>query len=609
MKKLIIIMLITGLLLIVYPISGLAAQSADAVLEKYKESVVIYSILDADKSEIGQGTGFIIGKDLMVTNFHTVSMAKNAEGKNFEGKKVKIEGFIAVDKNYDLALMKVKSKAPPLSLGNLEDLKFGSVLYTVGSDQGGDLAVFEGKIINLAEFEEGKTTIDISSSIPEEAAGSPVFDAENKLIGIMLCPESRSKFVISADLINNLNKTGAVTKFKKWEPVDYLETFEGSYLIARLFTAIDSTSKASKYLKKVLKMKPDQLDAQIMLATVYTKQRNYSNAVSAYKKVLDMKPDLDSAYMGLGNVYFNMMNWNDAIPMLEKAVEMNMDNKQAYYMIGKAYQEQRNFDKAAEQYKKYLEVNPQSPQDAHLQMGISLMEIEQFDDAIAALQEALKSNPQDLTMNYKLAQSYQKAGQLEKAEELYIMLSQLSPEEAKIYFNTIIRMYDDAKMPDKAVAAAQKMIELDPGNYEAYYNLGAMYVKMKKFTEAAATFQNSIELRPDFDIAYANLGYSYSQLKKYSDAISAFKKMVEIVPDNSDGWFNLGINYMQLKKWGDAVEPLKKAIELRPDYGVPYYNLGIVYLNLKDNYSAREIHKQLKAVNPEYAAKLQKYLR
>lgn len=603
------IMFALGLLLLAYPISSQAAQSAEAVLEKYKESVVIYSVLDAEKSEIAQGTGFIIGKDLMVTNFHTISMAKNAEGKDFKGKKVKIEGFIAIDKDYDLALMKVKSKAPPLSPGNLEGLKFGSVLYAVGSDQGGDFTAFEGKIINMAEFEEGKNTIDLNASIPEDASGAPVFDAENKLVGIMLCPESRAKFVISADLLNNLNKTGAVTKFKKWEPVEYLETFEGAYLVARLFTALDSTSKAAKYLTKVLKMKPDQLDAQIMLASVYTKQRNYSNAVSAYKKVLELKPDLDSAYMGLGNVYFNMMNWNDAIPALEKAIEMNSANTQAYYMIGKAYQEQRIFDKAAEGYKKYLELNPQSPQDAHYQLGICLMEAEQYEGAITALQEALKSNPQDLTVNYKLAQSYQKAGQLEKAEELYIMLAQLSPEEAKIYFNTIIRMYDDAKMPDKAVAAAQKMIELDPNNYEAYYNLGAMYVKMKKFTDAAATFQKSIELRPDFDIAYANLGYSYSQLKKYSDAINAFKKMVEIVPDNSDGWFNLGINYMQLKKWADAVEPLKKAIELRPDYGVPYYNLGIVYLNLKDNYSAREIHKQLKAVNPEYAAKLQKYLR
>lgn len=608
------ITIISGLLNILFftMLGSLSAQILDSagILEKNRKSVIAFVVMGEDKVEIARGTGFIIGKEMMVTNYHLVSQAKSAEGRDIEGKKVKIEGIISHDAHYDLAVLKINRKEPAIFPGYFDELKFNSPVYVIGGNEAGQLEMNEGKVINLVDFEPDIKTADTSISAPQSTSGGPVFDEKGELVGILTFPDGPAKFILPANLINNLNRAKEVTKFKKWKTEDYFATLDGAYLAAKLFIAVDSNSKAAKFLNKVIEFKPNDIDALIMLAGVYAKQRNYSSSISEYQKILKINPNLDNAHRELGLVNIRMLKWAEAVAPLEKAIELNLDNnKDLYSAIGQAYEKQRMFDKAVPAYEKFLEFNPQSPGEIPNNLGVCYTELKQFDKAVIAFQAAVKLEPQNLRLNEKLAKSLHDAGQYDEAAEVYMNLIKLSPKDAKVYFNSIVMMYDGAQMQDKAIEAAQKMVDMDPSNSDAIYNLGYMHVKKQNYQEAIEVFKKAIELRPDFDYAYMNLGYCYSQTKNYTEAVNAFSKLVEFMPENSDGWFNIGLNYMQQKKWNSAIEPLRKTIELRPDNGLAYYNLGIAYLNLKDNYSARDVHKQLLTIDPDLAARLQKFLR
>jgi tetratricopeptide (TPR) repeat protein len=299
----------------------------------------------------------------------------------------------------------------------------------------------------------------------------------------------------------------------------------------------------------------------------------------------------------------------EAVAPLKRALELDPSNTEGYFQLGNVYEGEREFAKAAEMYQSYLNSKPETMWAGYLRLGICNFELGQYDGAISAFKEALKEKPDDVKINYNLAESYQRSGMIDDAAKVYLALTQIDPEGEKNYYGKMVRMYDSAGMFDKAIEAAQKLVDIDPNSEMNLYNLGIMLQKNKRYSESIDIFRKVLVIKPDHDLAYANIGLNYFNLKKYKDAIEAFEKYVEINPDNPDIWHNIGIGYMQLKKFGSALKPLKKCVELRPDYGVALYNLGITYLNLKDNYSAKQIYIQLMNVDSSLAQKLKKYLR
>ena len=583
-------------------------EDVSKILEKNKAGVISLVAIGDNKETISEGSGFVVEQGVLATSYLLVSQAKSVEGKNFKGKKVKIEGILAVDKNLNIAFLKIKGKAPALSLGNSDELEMGKDVFAVGSNESGEIGASEGSVINFLSLGPTQRVIETSLSVPKNFNGAPLLNTNNQVLGMIIFLERRLKFTLPSNLLKTLKKQ-SVTKFKDWQHEDYLSTLEGAFLAGKIASLLEETGLARKYLEIVVKLSPDKIEAHALLASVYSRQRNYQPAISAYKKVVELDANRDDAHYGLGIVYIKIQRYRDAIPSFEKAVKFNPGNKDAYFLIGNAYRELKEFAKAAEAYENFLNFNPENAWEAYLHLGLCRIELGQLENATIALQEALKEKPQDLKINYYLAQAYQKSNQYEKAEEVYKLLAQLSPEEAGTYYRTILRMYDIAGQNEKAIEAAKKIIELKPGSEADVHNLALMYMKLKRYDEAIETFDKALAINPGYEYSYYNIGYCYSKQKKYKKSIEAFKKFAELAPDNSDGWFNIGIGYMLLKNFEAALEPLKKTVELRPDYGNALYNLGITYLNLHDNYSAKEIYKKLTTINPDLAQKLKKYIR
>jgi tetratricopeptide (TPR) repeat protein len=598
------------LVLFLVPSSALFSQSDDAeqLFVQNLPSVIAFSTFGEDKQEISRGTGFLIGEKIMATSYDLISQAKSAQGVDYRGKKIKMEGILSFDKNFGIALVQINRKDPSLSLGNSDEVERSNKVYAIGVNEGGEFSLSEGETFNFHDYKSQKM-IETTLSLPDAYHGGPVINSAGQVIGMVVFLDIGKHIVIPSKVLELIPKTGLGTKFKNWQPEEYFETMEGATLAARVFYSMGSSNKAVKFMRKILEFTPDDLEIHALMADVYTKQRDYNAAVAAYQKIIGLDPSNDAAQYGIGDVYMRMMNWKEAIPALEKAVELNPDNKEAYFQIASAHQELKEFDMAAEAYKKYIAIGPQQPFEAYNRLGLCQMELEQYADAVVAFQEALKGIPDDVNITYKIAQSYEKAGQMEQAAETYYKLAELSPKDARIYYNTVINMYNSAKMPDKAAEAANKMVELNPNDADALFNLGFMLVQMKKYAEAIEALDKVIALNPGMEYAHLNKGFSLYSLKQYKNAIEAYTNTVKLFPDNADAWMYLGMSHMQLKSWARAVEPLNKSIELRPGSGNAYYNLAICYLNLKDNYSARDVYNKLQGVDPGLAQKLKKYIK
>jgi tetratricopeptide (TPR) repeat protein len=599
-------------ILIFFPSALIFSQTEQTqeILEKNQRGVVYLTVLGDEKETVAEGSGFVVEQGVMATSYLLVSQAKSMAGKNFKGKKVKIEGILAVDKNLNLALLKIKGKTPALSMGNSDELNMGKKVYAVGSNELGEIGASEGTVRNILEIEITKRFIETSLSVPLNFNGAPLMDVNGKVLGMVVFLERTLKFILPSNLMKTVQKKSLV-KFKDYQHEDYLATFEGAFLAGKVASLLDETGRAQKYLEKVVKLSPMNIEPISLLASVYNRQRNYREAATAYQKVIELDNNRDDAYYQLGIVNLRLGKYRDSIAPLQQAVELNPDLKDAYFYIGNAYKELKEPAKAVEAYENYLNLKPEDPWEGYFRLGLSRIELKQFEEATTALNEAAKEKPQDIKTNYYLAQAYEKANQYEKAEETYKLLAQLSPEEADTYYKSILFMHDKAGNHEKAIEAARSIIELKPDSTGDIYNLGLMYQKLKKYDEAIKTFNEVLAMNPADQYSHSNIGYIYYIQNKYSKSIAAFKKFVKLSPDSADGWFYIGICNMQLKKFDAALEPLQKTIELQSDYsnGNAIYNLAICYLNLHDNYSAKELYNKLTSINPQLAQKLKQHLR
>lgn len=589
-------------------ISAAQVDDASRIMDQNKPGVLYLVSLGKDKEEVGRGTGFALGENLIIANYHVVSQAFRVEAYTSDNKKIKVDGIVGVSKGSNIVLLQVRGKFQNLIAGNFDIVTPDMKLFVIGANEAGEITIVNGTARSVVQVTPEMRVADLAMSLPLTFSGAPVIDVSGQVVGILTVLDRGLKFVMPVNIFRNLSRLSKPVDFEAWTRENFFDTQEGSLIAGRIAAAINDTGNAQRLLEKVVRAAPNNAEAQTLLAKVYGEQRDFSSAVTAYKKLLELEPNKAEAHFELGVIYLKTQRFDEALSSFQRAQELNMAKPDILFQLGMTYEAKKDWTRAIEEYQKYLLTLPADPTQAHFRLGVSALEAGDYIKASNAFREALKGQPRDYQTNYNLALAYQKNRQYEQAEDVLKRLIQFYPEDAASYYSTILRMYDEAGMNDRAIEAARKVIELNPRSEVAVYNLGIMFQKLKRYEEAIAAFQQAIGLKPDYDYAWFNIGLCFSQLKRYRESIGAFQKFVEIVPDSVDGWLQIGVNFMMLKDFAGAVEPLKKTVALKPDSGVALYNLGVTYLNLKADASAREVYQTLVNVDADLAGRLRRLL-
>jgi tetratricopeptide (TPR) repeat protein len=122
---------------------------------------------------------------------------------------------------------------------------------------------------------------------------------------------------------------------------------------------------------------------------------------------------------------------------------------------------------------------------------------------------------------------------------------------------------DNKKYPE-AVGLFNELLAHDAKDFQAWTELGTVYLLEQKPTEAEKAYTSAIEVRPKFFLALMNLGRLRMMQKNFEGAIEPLTAAVTIQPTSADANYRLGESYLQIKKGSKAVGYLYEAIKLDP---------------------------------------------
>lgn len=122
----------------------------------------------------------------------------------------------------------------------------------------------------------------------------------------------------------------------------------------------------------------------------------------------------------------------------------------------------------------------------------------------------------------------------------------------------------DKKKYIEAVGLFNELLANDPKDFQAWSELGTVYLIEQKAAEAEKAYASALDIRPKFFLALMNLGRLRMMQKNFEGAVAPLSVAVEVKPASAEANYYLGESYLQVKKGSKAVGYLNQALKLDP---------------------------------------------
>jgi len=185
--------------------------------------------------------------------------------------------------------------------------------------------------------------------------------------------------------------------------------------------------------------------------------------------------------------------------------------------MAEQYLRERDWDGAEVRARRALEIWP-NMNAARRTLGFIFTQRGQFDQAIAQLNEALKTDPANAETYNSLAACYMHKGLMDKAEDLLNVALQIRPDYGIAYINMGM-LYLASGRYDLAADFLEQAVERVPGQPNVRNNLGVSLLRMGRLSEAREQFDLLIQSYPGMPAWYFNMAITYAEERRFDEAM------------------------------------------------------------------------------------------
>jgi Flp pilus assembly protein TadD len=178
-----------------------------------------------------------------------------------------------------------------------------------------------------------------------------------------------------------------------------------------------------------------------------------------------------------------------------------------------------------------------------------------------------------------------------------------SDEMAHLWLQVLPHALPDPSIDPRTVlqeSMARRLVEKNPADFEAQYNLGAVLQNRGVTEEALQHFAQAVGIRPEDAIANNALGAALFAVGRIDEAIPRFSAALQAQPDNFDAHYNLANALASQGRFPEAIEHYRAAIRLHPDDANAEANLGAAFAEAGNLQEAKLHLERALRINPAH---------
>jgi len=334
--------------------------------------------------------------------------------------------------------------------------------------------------------------------------------------------------------------------------------------------------KAVDFLKKALALRPDAFLPAFALGAIHAGSGQLAKAETLLKRAVQIEENPQALSL-LGTIEFERGRLAEAIDALQRAVTLDPGDEDAHFQLGLCYLDRGWTQKATERFRAALELNPNriELQEAKKLLGAAgagplpglaggagdrsgraAAAAKDPEKALAIYRRALKSDPENATVQVAYALVCSAAGRTAEAVAMTRRILAQKPEEevaAAAWATLLEALRAEGKFREGTQVAGEMLESVTTSSARAiaYYQRAAALAEMgERLDEALEDAERSLRLAPrdlrQFPLAAK--GWVHYKRKEFARAVECLSRAAEL-GESPTSLAHLGLAYLAV---GDA---------------------------------------------------------
>ncbi|KAA5537459.1 tetratricopeptide repeat protein [Taibaiella lutea] len=318
----------------------------------------------------------------------------------------------------------------------------------------------------------------------------------------------------------------------------------------------------------------------------FFQNNNEAEAITACEIAQGFYPYSSTILLSKAEILFQAQKYGQAIQSLDLLDSIDQENLEAVLLRADIYLAQLKYEQAAlllEQ--KSLVFEGRDKIELMLELSDVYDECEDFEAVYKVLQQILEIDYRNEEALHKISFWADFAEMHQQSVDLHTKIIDNDPYNALAWFNLGAALQGQKKH-EQAIEAYEYCVAIDEKFEFAYRNMADAYMRLHWYGKAIESLEKNLELGKPEDVIFEAIGHCWEKQKDFDRARFYYRQAVQLNPADDTIFFRIGETYTREKKWEKAMKAYSVALNLNNENASYCLAIGNCLLELEAYHEA-----------------------